>query len=99
MAASIPTELTLTLEAAIGAIQRVSGAKAYSLGIESPESVYQEIPERAQAQMIMNGAPMRVTFERRAGQWQWIKTTSPIWSGQAKSPEEVIAWLNAHPLL
>src|SRR5678815_3787993 len=87
---------TLTPEEAVAAVQRVPGAKAFGLGVESPESVRQEVRDSAQVQMILNNERMNMIFERHGQQWDWVATTSPLWPGQRKTPSEIVSWLAAH---
>ena len=86
---------TITIEEAMRAVQQVPGAKAFALGVESPDSVYQDVADAAQVQMLLNGESLRMSFKRRNGQWEWTAGASPKWPGLAKSPTEVVAWVAA----
>jgi hypothetical protein len=87
--------MPVTPEEAISAVQRVPGARAYALGVESPASVHQNGRDRAQVDMVLNNERMTIMLERRDQHWEWVAASAPIWPGQRKSPAEVVAWLGS----
>ncbi|HKT81621.1 MAG TPA: hypothetical protein VJP86_15445 [Vicinamibacterales bacterium] len=87
----------MSVEQAIRAVQAVPGTRSYALGVESPDSVRQGGDHlTASADMTVNGEKMTMHFVRRGQtQWEWKYAMSPKWSGQTRTPPEVVQWLAA----